>query len=136
MNMNWQGWSIERIVFLYIFIVFIGLGIQTFLYHYRGNFRHVVMWGPVILAPLIGITSGLLVIYNISLIRTILAVLFVIVLLAGLLGFTLHVRGVNLRVGGLKMNNILTGPPIVLPLTLVGNSLLGIAVLYWRVIFP
>ncbi len=135
MHMNWQGWPIERIVFLYIFLVFVGLGIQIFLYHYRGNFRHVIMWGPVILAPVIGITSGALVLYNLPIIRTILAGLFVIVLLVGLLGFTLHIRGVNLRVGGLQMNNILTGPPIVLPLTLVGNSLLGIAVLYWRLIF-
>ncbi|KUO51949.1 MAG: hypothetical protein APF76_06870 [Desulfitibacter sp. BRH_c19] len=133
--MNWQGWPVERIVYLYIFFVFVGLGIQIFLYHYRGNFRHVIMWGPVSLAPIIAITAGLLVLYNLPIIRTILAVLLVIILLVGLVGFTLHVRGVNLRVGGLQMNNILTGPPIVLPLTLVGNGLLGLAVLYWQVIF-
>ncbi len=133
--MNWSGWTIERIIWLYLFLAFAGLAVQIFLFHYRGNFRHVVMFGPVIAAPIIALCSIILVFYNLDILRSILAVLLTLGVLIGTLGFALHVRSVNLRVGGWQMNNVLTGPPVMLPLTVVAHSLLGLAALYWLVIF-
>ncbi|MEW6624252.1 MAG: hypothetical protein AB1420_14165 [Bacillota bacterium] len=131
----WLGWTFERILIVYIFIAFAGLAVQVFLFHYRGNLRHLVMYGPVLLAPTAALLAGALIFFNLSWIRAALAVVLGIGALFGLLGFMLHVRGVSLRVGGWQMNNVLTGPPIVLPVLFAGQSLIGLVILYWRVLF-
>lgn len=122
-------WTMARWLILFAAAGFALIGTQVTLFHYRGNFRNPTMWAPVITAPLLAL---LLLWYGLAPTRG-LQVLLVWLLwvetFAGLGGFGMHLRGVSQRLGGVGLNNILTGPPIVLPLTLSAFSALGLMAL-------
>lgn len=131
--MDWVGWPLERLLLLMVSIMFLVVFIQVTLFHYRQNFRHWAMWAPVLLTPLGSIAALVLVfVPNQPWLVTALGILLAIGILAGLLGFYLHLRGVGERVGGYKLNNFLVGPPIMLPLTVFAISILGLLALHWR----
>jgi hypothetical protein len=125
-------WSLNRVVLLFAALAFLLVAVQVSLFHYRGNFRHWTMWTPVIGAPL----AALLILGYLFApapgLRVLLTWFLWIEALGGLGGFGMHARGITQRLGGFGMNNVLTGPPIVLPLTLSAFSLLGLVALYWR----
>jgi len=68
---DWNDWSLNKIIISLVSLGFIMTGIQVGLFHYRGNFRHPVMWGPVVTAPLLAALGFLAVFYNKPLMRTI-----------------------------------------------------------------
>ncbi|MFZ5640550.1 MAG: hypothetical protein ACOY4Q_07650 [Bacillota bacterium] len=129
--MFWNGWPLERVLVLFVALAYIMIGIQVGLFHYRGNFRHTVMWSPVTATPVLGLTGLALAFYNVPWLKTVYGWLLGITLLVALGGFVIHVRGIVLRVGGWELRNVLTGPPIVLPLMLSAISALGLIALYW-----
>jgi len=51
----WDGWPTDRILILFSALAFALISVQVGLFHYRGNFRHRVMWGPVLSAPLLAL---------------------------------------------------------------------------------
>jgi hypothetical protein len=124
------GWPIAKLLFLTSAFGFVLLGIQVTLFHYRGNFRSLTMWIPVLSAPTL---AGLLLLFALwpaYWLRVLLFWFLCIEVLGGLFGFTRHLHGITQRMGGLKLNNVLTGPPIMLPLLLSFLSLLGLLGLY------
>ncbi|MEF3304425.1 hypothetical protein [Paenibacillus sp. GYB003] len=131
--MNWPNWSLDRIVILFVSIAFLVIGVQVTMFHYRQNFNHKSMWAPVIAAPLFFIVGLALVSYYADWLRTLFLALMWVGLLAGLVGFYYHFRGVGVRVGGWALRNFLIGPPITLPLLFSALSVLGLIALYWKV---
>ena len=129
--MFWSGWPLERVLVLFVALAFFMIGIQVGLFHYRGNFRDVVMYSPVTASPVLGLTGLALVFYNAPWLRVVYGWLLGITMLVALGGFIVHVRGITLRVGGWELRNVLTGPPVMLPLMLSAISALGLIVLYW-----
>lgn len=128
----WDGWPLSRVLFLFTALAFLMIFLQVTLFHYRQNFRHWTMWTPVIATPLLGVLLLTLAFYNAPWLRTLTAIFCSVGVLAGLGGFALHVEGVGERVDGYKMQNLLVGPPITLPLMVVAMSALGLLALYWR----
>jgi hypothetical protein len=130
--MNWSGWSLDRVLLMVVGILFMGIFIQVTLFHYRQNFRHWSMWIPVLATPVFSLIALTLLFYNASWLRTTYGILLSIGVLAGMLGFYFHFRGVGERVGGYELRNFLIGPPVTLPLMVSGMSILGLMALYWR----
>jgi ABC-type sulfate transport system permease component len=128
----WHGWPLDRVLILFLGLLYLMLFVQVTLYHYRQNFRHWAMWIPVIVTPLDGILLIWLAFFNADWLRTTLVLLLAASLLAGMFGSYLHWRGIGERVGGYTMRNFLVGPPALLPAMITGSSLLGLIALYWR----
>lgn len=129
--MIWHGWPLSRATTVFVGIVFILIGIQVVLLHYRQNFRHWAMWLPVIGSPLLGVLAIILGVFNIFSMKVFMAILYSIIALAGLIGYYFHFTGVGNRVDGYRLQNFLVGPPIILPLLITAMGVLGIMALYW-----
>lgn len=119
-------------VILLLGVAYLMISVQVSLFHYRQNFRHPAMWLPVLGGPVIGLCSVLLALLNLHVLLGLFRVLSWVILIAGGTGFYYHFRGVGQRVGGYGMNNILIGPPIVLPLMFSALSIVGLFAAYWR----
>lgn len=126
------AWSLNRMLFLFAAIGFGLIGLQVTLFHYRGNFRNWSMWIPVITAPIAALLTGWYALAPFPYMRPVITWFLWAEAFGGLGGFGMHARGIAQRLGGFQMNNVLTGPPITLPLTLTAFSLLGLVALYWR----
>jgi len=125
-------WTFGRTLALFTSLGFALVATQVSLFHYRGNFRSWTMWTPVITAPLAAILMFWYGLYPAAGLRTLLTWFLWVEAFAGLGGFGMHARGVTQRLGGWGLNNVLTGPPIVLPLTLSAFSVLGLMALHVR----
>lgn len=130
--MNWSVWSIDRILFLFVSLAFLVIGIQVTMFHYRQNFHHKSMWVPVISSPIFFITGIILTWYNAQWLHALFLGLMWFGVIAGLIGFYFHFRGVGIRVGGWALRNFLIGPPITLPLMFSALSVLGLIAIYWE----
>ncbi|MTI79409.1 MAG: hypothetical protein FH758_00795 [Firmicutes bacterium] len=129
----WDGWPINRIILLFTAIAFLMISLQVTLFHYRQNFRHWAMYGPVVGGPILGLLSLALVFYNVPVLRSILAVLLFAGIALGATGSYLHISGLGQRVGGYgESQNYLIGPPLTLPAMVAAMSILGLIALYWR----
>ncbi len=129
--LNWTGWPLERVMLLVVGILYLVVGIQVTLFHYRQNFNKKVMWVPVIEAPLIGAASLMYVAYAADWLATFNAVLYWIAIASGLIGSVYHIRGVGKRVGGYVLRNFLVGPPAMLPSLISALGVIGLIALYW-----
>lgn len=129
----WIGWPIDRVILLFTGIAFLMISLQVTMFHYRQNFRHWAMYGPVVAGPVLGVLAVLLAFYNLPVLRGVLAVLFFAGLALGVTGSVLHIYGVGQRVGGYQQSqNFLIGPPLTLPAMVAAMSVLGLIALYWR----
>ncbi len=54
----WNGWPLSRVILLFTSLALLVIFVQVTLFHYRQNFRHWAMWGPVIGAPVIGLLKA------------------------------------------------------------------------------
>jgi lysylphosphatidylglycerol synthetase-like protein (DUF2156 family) len=130
--LNWVDWSLDRILILFVGLAFFMIFIQVTLFHYRQNFRHWSMWIPVLATPVFSILAVALAFYNIGWLRTMLAWLLAVGIVAGMFGTYMHIKGVGDRVGGYELRNFLIGPPLTLPAMVTAMSTLGLFALYWR----
>jgi lysylphosphatidylglycerol synthetase-like protein (DUF2156 family) len=130
--MVWTGWELDRIILLLVGLAELLLFGQVTMFHYRQNFHHTAMWLPIIGTPLIGIAAILLALINTPALVGLVKVLFWIGLVAGLIGFYYHFRGVGKRVDGYVTRNFLVGPPVILPLMISVLAVVGLFGLYWR----
>lgn len=128
----WDGWPLSRVLLIFTGLALLMIFIQVTLFHYRQNFRHWAMWGPVVGAPLIGLVAVAMALFNLSWLQIPTAVLLGAGVLTGLGGFVLHVEGVGERVDGYRAQNFLVGPPVTLPLMVSAMGVLGLFALYWR----
>lgn len=130
--MNWTGWSLERVVFLFVGIAFLAVWVQVTLSHYRQNFHHKSMWSPVISSPIYSLAAIWIAISRPDWLLSVFVFLMWLGVLTGSAGFYYHFHGVGLRVGGYSMRNFLVGPPIVMPIMYIAISVLGLIAYYWR----
>ncbi|MBB6637104.1 hypothetical protein [Cohnella thailandensis] len=130
--MYWNMWSIDRILILFVSVAFLVIGVQVTMFHYRQSFHNKAMWVPVISSPIFFIVGIVLTWYNASWLHTSFTVLMWFGVVAGLIGFYFHFRGVGVRVGGWALRNFLIGPPITLPLLFSAMSVLGLISIYWK----
>jgi hypothetical protein len=131
--MNGSVWSMDRILILFVAVAFLLIGIQVTLFHYRQNFHHKSMWVPVLAAPVFFLAGIVLTWYNAPWLHTLFVVLMWFGVVAGLIGFYFHIRGVRIRVGGWALRNFLIGPPIMLPIMFSALSALGLIAACWKV---
>jgi hypothetical protein len=107
-------------------------GAEIFFEHDRASFGNKVMWWPVALTPCAA-AAGVAGVFSRRLAKTVLPFVSALVVVNGLQGTYLHVRGIAQRPGGWKMAlyNIEMGPPLFAPLlfTTVGGMGLLAAIL-------
>lgn len=133
--MNWTDWPLERFLILFVGFAYLLVGAQVTLSHYRQNFHHKAMWAPVIEAPVFCLTALTLAFYRTDWLVTLFFLMMLLGTVSGLAGFYYHLHGVGVRVGGYEFRNFLVGPPLILPLLFTAISSLGLAAIYWGVIF-
>lgn len=126
----WVGWPVERILFLFLGVVFLAIFVQVTLMHGRQNFRRWAMWLPVLGTPTAGLLALSLVFFNGGALRVLLAAVCAVVGVAGLIGTYFHWDGVGHRVDGFTLSNFLIGPPVMLPVMVTAMSVLGLIILY------
>ncbi len=131
--MSWSAWNLDRIVILFVSLAYLLVGIQVTLYHYRQNFHHKIMWLPVVLSPLLFLAMLLLTFNLADGIITLNIWLLWFAVLAGLIGFYRHFKGVGQRVGGYELRNFLIGPPVILPLVFSAVGGLGLIAIYFMI---
>lgn len=129
--MYWDHWSLDRAVVLFAGLAFLMIGIQVTMFHYRQNFHQKSMWIPVVSSPIFFLCGLALTLLNMSWLAVPFIALMWFGLLAGLIGFYFHFRGVGVRVGGWAPRNFLIGPPVMLPLMFSALSALGLIAMYW-----
>lgn len=129
----WDDWPLSRILLLFTGAAFLLISVQVTIFHYRQNFRHWAMYGPVLGGPLLGILTITLALYYAPTLRTLTIVLLFVGLALGAVGSYLHVNGIGERVGGYgEAQNFLVGPPLILPAMVSAMSVLGLIAIYWR----
>ncbi|TLS51244.1 hypothetical protein FE782_16060 [Paenibacillus antri] len=129
--MNWNGWTLERIVILFVSLAYLMMWVQVGLFHYRQNFHHKAMWSPILVSPLLFCSGIVLTFYNAAWTTNLFIAMLIVGAIVGLVGFYLHWRGVGVRVGGYALRNFLIGPPVVLPLMFTAVSGLGLLAVFW-----
>jgi len=105
--------------------------VQVTLNHYRQNFRAVSQWVPVVALPILAFAALLVTAGNGEGARWALGALCWFGMVAGLIGFYKHFRGVGQRVDGYRLHNFLVGPPVILPLFVSAFSALALLALHW-----
>ncbi|AQS59188.1 hypothetical protein [Desulforamulus ferrireducens] len=129
----WEGWPLSKVILLFTGIAMLLISLQVTLYHYRQNFRHWIMYSPVVGGPVIGFLTIALVFYPVPLLRSITIIMLLVGAALGVTGGYLHFNGIGERVGGYgEAQNYLVGPPLILPLMISAMCLLGLIALYWR----
>lgn len=107
-------------------------GAEVWLEHDRASFGNKMMWVPIVLTPAVALAAAAGVI-NRRAAKTALPALSALLVLNGLQGTYLHVRGIAQRPGGWRLAraNVEAGPPLFAPLlvSMVGGMGLLAAVL-------
>ncbi len=110
------------------------LSVEAGYYHYENYYANKVQYTPVTLAPVLAVAQAVAEL-PISPARTagrrMEAVLSVAATLAGLVGFGFHIKNVRSRAGGFSWQNLFYGAPLVAPLQLSGQGLLGLLAAYF-----
>src|SRR5690606_11885480 len=101
----WNGWPVDRVLFLFLGVVHLAVFVQVGLMHWRQNFRHWAMWVPVVVTASLGLLSLVLTWGNASALRWLFVALCWVGVLSGFVGFYYHVSGVGHRVDGYTLSN-------------------------------
>jgi hypothetical protein len=102
-------------------------GFEAYYSHYKNNFRYVMQWSPVVIAPVLA-SAAFASVKSRRLATTALPALSVVAGADAAIGFYYHARGVLRRPGGRKhlLYNIMYGPPIFAPLLFGAAGMLGV----------
>jgi hypothetical protein len=110
------------------------LAVEAGYYHYQNYYADRVQYTPVMLAPALALVQAAAEGPGGPLRRAgrrLEALLSAVATLAGLVGFAFHVKNVRSRTGGLSWQNLFYGAPLVAPLQLTGQGLLGLVAAYF-----
>lgn len=102
-------------------------GGEAYFEHLRGSYNDRLMWTPVWLTPpMVG--AALAAVRDAEAARTLLPIASAVTFLDGVLGFGLHLRGIDRMPGGFAnlRFNLSYGPPLFAPLLLTSVGLLGL----------
>jgi hypothetical protein len=103
---------------------YILIGIEAGYYHWTGNFFNRLMYTPLLLSPLMALVQ-FAALSRSRLARRLELPLSIISTIVGLVGFTFHIRNLLSRPGRLSWQNLFYGPPLMAPLQLSAQGLLG-----------
>jgi hypothetical protein len=97
---------------------------EIYLEHDRASFGNKLMWIPVVLGP-VGAAAGVAGVVSRRMAKTALPIASAAIVVNGLQGTYLHIRGIAQRPGGWRLAryNVEMGPPLFAPLlvTMVGG---------------
>lgn len=127
----WQGWELGRVVVAFSGLMYAGMWVQLSLFHRAGAFKHPVMYGPVILTPLVIGGAALGTVTRLGAWGWVSLGLLAAGTLGGMVGVVYHLRGIASQIGGLSVRNLLSGPPPVLPMAYSLVGVLGLLGLLW-----
>jgi hypothetical protein len=116
----------QRVLALVSAVFAVLAGGEAYAEHLRGSFNRRVMWTPVWLTPpMIAAAVGAAVSQRLA--ETVLPVAATVTFLDGLLGFLLHLQGIQRMPGGFRnlQFNFTMGPPLFAPLLFSSVGLLG-----------
>jgi hypothetical protein len=128
----WDGWPLERFIYLFVALAYALVWVQVGLLHWRGAFRRILMWGPVIYTPVVLVTGGALVATRTDVTVLAYVVSHAVAVVEGLVGTVAHLRGISAQVGGFSLRNAMAGPPPVLPVLYTAVGALGLLTHYWN----
>ena len=129
---RWDGWPFARLYLLLVALAFLVVGAQAFLFHWRAAFRSKAMYGPVVMAPVIAVAGVAAAVARNDVIGWAAFAIFALGFVDGLIGLTLHLRGIAARVGGFTARNLVAGPPPLLPLAFAALALTGGLAVIWQ----
>lgn len=105
---------------------------EIYLEHDKASFGDKWMWAPVVLGP-VGAAAGVAAVFSRRMAKTVLPLASAAIVINGLQGTWLHLRGIRQKPGGFSnlRYNLEMGPPLFAPLlvTMVGGMGLVAAVL-------
>ncbi len=106
-------------------------GLEVGYEHYRGSYSRRVMYTPVILSAVLGV-SAIAGFFSRRAARGVLRLVSFITLVDAGVGFYFHIRGIHRKPGGwrLPMTNMIMGPPIFAPLLFGTSAYLGLVASY------
>ena len=106
-------------------------GLEVAYEHYRGSYSRRVMYTPVILSAVLGMTA-IAGFFSRRAARGLMRLAAIITLVDAGVGFYFHVRGIHRKPGGwrLPMTNMIMGPPIFAPLLFGTSAYLGLIASY------
>ena len=93
--------------------------------HWVGDYANKVMFTPVVLSPVMALVH-MGAAARVRLAEAAEGPMSVLSLLGGLVGFGFHIRNIGRRSGGFRWQNFFYGPPVVAPLQLSGQGILGL----------
>jgi hypothetical protein len=128
----WDGLPFARLYLLLVAAAFLVVGTQAFLFHWRGAFRSKSMYGPVVLSPIIAAAGVASAVARNDVVGWTAVVIFIVGLVDGLIGLSMHLRGIASRVGGFTARNLMAGPPPMLPLAFAALALTGGLAVVWQ----
>jgi hypothetical protein len=102
--------------------------------HYQNYYANPVQYVPVLLAPALAAAQAAAEMSSVPIRRAgqrLEMVLSAAATLAGLVGFGFHVKNMRSRSGGFSWQNLFYGAPLVAPLQLSGQGLLGLLAAYF-----
>ncbi len=110
------------------------LALEAGYYHYENYYANPFQYTPIIVAPALALAQAaaeapLGSIRRVG--RWLELPLSAIATLAGLVGFGFHIKNVRSRAGGFSWQNLFYGAPLVAPLQLSGQGLLGLLAAYF-----
>ncbi len=110
------------------------LAVEAGYYHYENYYANPVQYTPTMLAPILALAQATAEIPAAPIRRAgrwLEVPLSVAATLAGLVGFGFHIKNVVWRAGGFTRQNLFYGAPLVAPLQLSGQGLLGLLAAYF-----
>ena len=131
MILGWDSWSLARLLTLLIGFGYFSLWTQIYIWHARGKFHAWQMYIPVIALPLVGVFAILLSIFPYSMLGWIYSFLSLLVIFIGLYGGYLHWKAISNRTGGIKKENIMSGPPVTLPFTIASLGFVSLLIIWY-----
>jgi hypothetical protein len=109
------------------------LTFEVYLEHYKGSFGDAWEWAPIACAPPV-VAAGVAGVFSERAARTWLPATSALYALNGVVGTVLHLRGVARKPGGFSEPtfNLVMGPPLFAPGSLVLVGLIGVLAAFMR----
>jgi hypothetical protein len=103
------------------------IGIEAGYNHWTGNFFNRLMYTPLLVNPVVALVH-FAALWRSRLAQTLELPLSALSTLVGLVGFNFHIGNLLGRPGRLSWQNLFYGPPIMVPLQITGQGLMGVLI--------